>query len=59
VEWLQVFVSQASCQIVAESLSFCHRDKQPRVNAYVIGKAIFGGHEKAGKGAETFGRRGE
>ena len=36
VEWLPVFVSQASCQIVTESLSFCHRDKQLRVNAYVI-----------------------
>jgi len=36
VEWLPVFVSQASCRIVTESLSFCHRDKQLRVNAYVI-----------------------
>jgi hypothetical protein len=36
VEWLPVFVSQASCQIVAESLSFCHRAKELRVNAYVI-----------------------
>ena len=36
VEWLPVFVSQASCQIVTESLSFCHRAKQLRVNAYVI-----------------------
>ena len=33
VEWLPVFVSQASCQIVTESLSFCHRKKQLRVNA--------------------------
>ena len=36
VEWLPVFVSQASCQIVTESLSFCHRVKQLRVNAYAI-----------------------
>jgi hypothetical protein len=36
VEWLPVFVSQASCQIVTESLSFCHRAKELRVNAYVI-----------------------
>jgi hypothetical protein len=58
VKWLPVFVSQASYQIVAESLSFCHRAKQLCVNAYVIGQAMFGEHEKAGKGAETFGRRG-
>jgi putative transposase len=36
VGWLSVFVSQASCQIVAESLSFCHRAKELHVNAYVI-----------------------
>ena len=36
VEWLPVFVSQASCEIVTESLSFCHRAKGLRVNAYVI-----------------------
>ena len=36
VEWLPVFVSQASCQIVTESLTFCHEAKHLRVNAYVI-----------------------
>ena len=36
VEWLPVFVSQSSCQIVTESLTFCHGAKQLRVNAYVI-----------------------
>jgi len=36
MEWLPVFVSQGRCQIVTESLSFCHRDKQLRVKAYVI-----------------------
>jgi putative transposase len=36
VEWLPVFVPRASCQIVTESLSFCHRAKELRVNAYVI-----------------------
>jgi hypothetical protein len=36
VEWLPLFVSQASCRIVTESLSFCHREKRLRVNAYVI-----------------------
>jgi putative transposase len=27
---------RASCQIVTESLGFCHRAKELRVNAYVI-----------------------
>jgi putative transposase len=36
VEWLPVFASRASCQIVTESLSFCHRAKELRVNASVI-----------------------
>src|SRR5262245_26687492 len=36
VEWLPVFVAQASCQIVTESLGFCHRQKHLRINAFVI-----------------------
>jgi REP element-mobilizing transposase RayT len=36
VEWLPVFVAEASCKIVTESLSFCHRAKHLRINAYVI-----------------------
>jgi putative transposase len=36
VEWLPVFVSQSSCQIVTDSLAFCHREKDLRINAYVI-----------------------
>src|SRR5205807_8591726 len=36
VEWLPVFVSQASCKIVTDSLAFCHRAKHLRINAYVI-----------------------
>jgi hypothetical protein len=36
VEWLPVFVSAASCTIVAESLIFCHRKKHLCINAYVI-----------------------
>jgi hypothetical protein len=36
VEWLPVFVSRASCQLVTESLSFCHRAEELRVNAYVM-----------------------
>jgi REP element-mobilizing transposase RayT len=36
VEWLPVFVAQASCQIVTDSLGFCHRQKHLRINAFVI-----------------------
>jgi REP-associated tyrosine transposase len=36
VEWLPVFVSRASCEIVTESLTFCHREKHLRANAFVI-----------------------
>jgi putative transposase len=36
VEWLPVFVSEAACKIVTDSLSFCHRAKGLRVNAFVI-----------------------
>ena len=36
VEWLPVFVSGTACQIVADSLDFCHREKGLRTNAFVI-----------------------
>src|SRR5262249_31131775 len=36
VEWLPVFVSEASCKILTQSLTFCHREKQLRINAYVV-----------------------
>ncbi len=36
VEWLPVFISEETCQIVVESLNFCHREKALRINAYVI-----------------------
>ena len=36
VDWLPVFVSESACRIVTESLTFCHREKGLRVNAYVI-----------------------
>ncbi len=36
VEWLPIFVSEAACQIVTDSLNFCHRQKGLRINAYVI-----------------------
>src|SRR5262249_50793985 len=36
VEWLSVFVTEATCKIVADSLTFCHAQKQLRINAFVI-----------------------
>jgi putative transposase len=36
VEWLPVFVAEATFGIVAESLKFCHQQKHLRINAYVI-----------------------
>lgn len=36
VDWLPIFVSEAACRIVTESLDFCHRQKGLRINAYVI-----------------------
>ncbi len=36
VEWLPVFIDEQTCGIVADSLSFCHRQKNLRVNAFVI-----------------------
>jgi REP element-mobilizing transposase RayT len=36
VEWLPIFVTEATFRIVADSLTFCHRQKHLRVNAYVI-----------------------
>jgi len=36
VDWLPVFVSEAACRIITESLGFCQREKDLRVNAYVI-----------------------
>jgi REP element-mobilizing transposase RayT len=36
VDWLPIFVSDAACKIVTESLNFCHRQKGLRINAYVI-----------------------
>lgn len=40
VEWLPLFVSQASCQIATQSLAFCHEAKHLRVNAYAGGDDI-------------------
>src|SRR5438067_1175679 len=36
VDWLPIFVSEAVCRIVTESLNFCHHQKGLRINAYVI-----------------------
>ncbi|MEX2170390.1 MAG: hypothetical protein WD851_13835 [Pirellulales bacterium] len=36
VEWLPVFVSDATCRIITDSLTYCHRQKSLCINAYVI-----------------------
>jgi REP element-mobilizing transposase RayT len=36
VEWLPVFVSEAACRIVTDSLNFCHQNKRLCTNAVVI-----------------------
>jgi REP element-mobilizing transposase RayT len=36
VAWLPVFVSEATCRIVTDSLTFCHREKMLRINAFVV-----------------------
>jgi REP element-mobilizing transposase RayT len=36
VDWLPVFVSEAACEIITDSLNFCHQRKGLRTNAYVI-----------------------
>ena len=36
VDWLPVFVFEAACKIVTDSLAFCHGQKLQRVNAFVI-----------------------
>jgi putative transposase len=36
VEWLPIFINEDACRIVTDSLTFCHRHKGLRINAYVI-----------------------
>jgi REP element-mobilizing transposase RayT len=36
VDWLPVFVSQRPCQVITESLTFCHQHKQLGVDSFVI-----------------------
>ena len=36
VDWLPVFISEATCRIITDSLNFCHERKGLCVNAYVI-----------------------
>lgn len=36
VEWLPVFVSEKTCRIVTDSLTYCHQHKGLRINAWVI-----------------------
>jgi REP element-mobilizing transposase RayT len=43
VDWLPVFVSDASCKILTDSLSFCHHQKNLGINAFVIMPTHFHG----------------
>lgn len=36
IEWLPVFIAEAPCLIVTDSLNYCHQYKSLRVNAFVI-----------------------
>jgi putative transposase len=36
VEWLPVFVTEATSRVIADSLTFCHKQKHLRINAFVI-----------------------
>jgi REP element-mobilizing transposase RayT len=36
VEWLPVFIEEATCEIITDSLNFCIENKGLRVNAYVL-----------------------
>jgi putative transposase len=36
VEWLPVFIDEAACKIITESLNFCVQNRYLGVNAYVI-----------------------
>jgi hypothetical protein len=36
VVWLSVFVSEAACEFIVDSLDFCHPYKGLRTNAYLI-----------------------
>ncbi len=36
VQWLPVFVSEAPCLVITESLNYCYREKGLRINAFVI-----------------------
>jgi putative transposase len=36
ISWLPVFIAEAPCKIVTDSLNYCHREKGLRINAFVI-----------------------
>ena len=36
VDWLPVFIGERPCQIVADSLAFCHQQKQLGIDSFVI-----------------------
>ena len=36
IEWLPVFITAEACLIITNSLNYCHKHKQLRINAFVI-----------------------
>ena len=36
VEWLPIFITEATFKIVTDSLTFCHEQKHLRINAFVV-----------------------
>jgi len=36
IQWLPVFVNKATCQIITDSLNYCHREKHLRTTEFVI-----------------------
>jgi REP element-mobilizing transposase RayT len=36
VEWLPTFIDASACEIITDSLTYCHRHKGLRINAYVV-----------------------
>ncbi len=36
IEWLPIFISEATCRIITDSLNYCHDHKSLRINGYVV-----------------------
>lgn len=36
VEWLPIFIAEAPCKIITDSLNYCHTHKHLRTNTFVM-----------------------